>query len=634
MNIRSVARPQCRLPILLNATHFLEKHRCLAAMNISDHDTRLFLMNVDTMQSEYFAVPDKQQGPYGLSLGSDGRLYNGFFYGRIYRFDPDAKEFELVAEPFGGKKYRLAWGGFGSKAGRIYIGYYPTGEFAEYDIASGECRLIAPLPGEPFGVYANDFVELPDGRILVMLFGAHSEILIHQPASGRIDFRREITDPEKRAKPRSLCLLDDERVIYGTKDAIRVFNFVKGDWDADYASNTRDHFCSLKFHGGHLLASGYGNGGVHEITRQGSREIETGLHTGNRATGGAHEIAPDTFVCLGDNGLVAKFSRAKGPLATAQLDNVTDTGMNIHSLLKIPGRDLAVGSHFINSQIFSVDLDTGETHSSLNKVTSHAGQITCATALNGVVYLGVYGGANILAWLPDEPFVFGENPRLLCEIGHAQNRPMGLYNDGRLLYTVSRADYGELGGAISVIDPTDETCEVYRDFVPTQNPCCFFQHGDLFAGTTEIYGDQGSCPPKAENAVIFVWSATERKTVFSVAPWPGKSLRALAISPGGRLIGFGTEKYFVFDVRERSLSLHAWTEAAPSSGIFLDENRFLAAIPTEEEKSKVVLLELDSHTLHAQDETNDLRFFERLETGEILSTRNGAEIVKVCIGDH
>lgn len=626
MTITPIARPQCRLPIILNATHFLEKQRCLAAMNVSDHDTRLFLLNVDTMQSEFFPVPDGQQGPYGFSLGADGCLYNGFFYGRIYRFDPGTKEFALVAEPFGGKKYRLAWGGYGSKAGRIYVGYYPTGEFAEYDIASGKCRLIAPLPGEPFGVYANEFLELPDGRILVMLYGAHSEILLYQPTTGQIEFRREM---ENRSKIRSLCLLDDERVIYSAANAIRVFNFVEGDWEADHASDMPDFLSWLTFQDGRLLASGYEHGDVYEVSRDGLRRIATGLHSGNRATGGIHKVALDTFVCLGDNGLVAKFSWANGPLATAQLDNLTDTGMNIHSLLKIPERHLAVGSHFINSQIFSVNLDTGVTHSSLNKVTTHAGQITCATFLDGTVYLGVYGGAEILAWLPDEPFVFGRNPRQLCRIAHAQNRPMGLYNDGRLLYTVSRADYGELGGAISVINPSDGTCEVYRDFVPAQNPCAFFKHGGLFAGTTEIYGDQGSCLPEAEDAVIFVWSVAERKTVHSVVPWPGKTLRALAISPAGKLIGFGVEKYFLFDVDERTLTLRDWTEAAPSSGIFLDENRFLMAIPTGEENSKILLLELDANTTHTVDDTDALRFFERLETGEILASRNGAEIVKL-----
>jgi len=129
--------------------------------------------------------------------------------------------------------------------------------------------------------------------------------------------------------------------------------------------------------------------------------------------------------------------------------------------------------------------------------------------------------------------------------------------------------------------------------------------------------------------VIFVWSVAERKTVHSVVPWPGKTLRALAISPAGKLIGFGVEKYFLFDVDERTLTLRDWTEAAPSSGIFLDENRFLMAIPTGEENSKILLLELDANTTHTVDDTDALRFFERLETGEILASRNGAEIVKL-----
>jgi len=54
--------------------------------------------------------------------------------------------------------------------------------------------------------------------------------------------------------------------------------------------------------------------------------------------------------------LFARFSLADGSLETVQLGNLTSTGMNINSLRKDPGSNLAVGSHFITSQIFQVDL--------------------------------------------------------------------------------------------------------------------------------------------------------------------------------------------------------------------------------------------------------------------------------------
>lgn len=140
--------------------------------------------------------------------------------------------------------------------------------------------------------------------------------------------------------------------------------------------------------------------------------------------------------------------------------------MNINSLRKAPGSNLAVGSHFITSQIFQVDLETGVFSSSLNKVVTIAGQITCSVFLDGVVYLGVYGHALVLAYRRGEPFVFDKNPSTLAAVGHGQNRPMGIYSDGFRLYMVTQANYGELGVAITVIEPSDGRREVFHNFFP------------------------------------------------------------------------------------------------------------------------------------------------------------------------
>jgi len=637
LSIHPIARPELRLPLVNSLSVFLEKHRCLAAMNVSDEgrDTRIFLVNVDTLKSESFAVPDAQWGPYGFVEGTDGKLYAGFFYGRIYSFDPSTKKFECKADPFAGQpRSRLTWSGFASRAGRIYMGVYPTGEFTEYDIASGQFRTIVPLEGEPFGVYANQFEELPDGRILVMLYGSHGEILIYNPETRRIEERREITNRAWQSKSRSLCLLDDQRVLYSADETVKVFNFRTMDWEEDFLKNATDKLFWMKSIQGRFYAVGVEAGLVYELSRSGCRQIETGLHTGNRAAGGIHLIGPDRFACLGDNGLFARFSLTQGPLDTVQVDNRSSTGMNINSLRKDPASDRVIGSHFISSQIFQANLATGDSSSSLNKVVTVPGQITCSVFLEGVVYLGVYGKALILAYRPDEPFAFGENPRLVCKIGHGQNRPMGLYQDQGLLYTVTRAGYGLLGGAISVIDPAAGTCEVYRDFVPTQNPVSFFQHKDLLVGTTEIHGDQGSCLPEASEAVIFSWHTGQRATIHTCSPWNSKSLRALDISPSGTLIGFEFGKYFLYHVETQTCSVHPWEHADPGSGVFLDERRFLTAVPGSGQKSQVFLLDVEAHSVTQIEETEGLRLFEVLDSGEILASVEGSVVAKIKLHDH
>lgn len=633
MIITRIAQPDCRLPIVNNDTHFLSKSLCLASINFSSEgrDTRLFLTHVGNMESVWIPVPDHQTGPYGFALGNDDRLYVGFFYGRIYRFDPATRVFDLVAEPFGTKTYRLAWSACGSRAGKIYVGYYPTGEFAEYDTATGNCRIIAPLPDTTTGVYARQFLELPDGRILVKLWGAHSELIIYQPSNGQIEERFAMTHDERNSLLRSaLCLLDNKRVIYGSQHAIHTFNFHEGTREEDFLEDTPEAFSWLNSTQGRLMGVGASSGRVFALADNRWHQVETGLHSGNKVTGPIHEIAEETFVCQGDNGQVAKFSLEDGPLAITQIENISCRGLGIHSLEKLPDRPVVVGSHFINSQVFSVDMETGAAHSSLNKVLSDRGQITCSTSYEGVVYLGAYGNAHVLAWNPDEPFVYGENPRELCVVGHAQSRPMGLFHDDSRLYIATRAEYGELGGAISVINPRDGGCEVFRDFVPRQNPCSFFQYRDVFVGTTEIHGDQGSCLPEAANAVIFTWNPVEKKTVFSVSPWPAQSLGALALSAAGQMIGFGASQYYLFDVSQRSLRIGAWEHDAPTSGVFLDEERVLVSIPQTEGGSDIHLLHLANDSVSRVASGSEAwHFFSLLDTGEILATTNGSDIVKV-----
>ena len=636
LSIHPVARPEFRLPFVNSRNVFLESHRCLAAMNISDEgrDTRLFLVNVDTLESEWIRVPDAQWGPYGLVEGSDGKLYAGFFYGRIYSFDLATRKFDCKADPFAGQTPgRLTWAGAASRAGRIYMGVYPTGEFTEYDIASGHFHTVAPLEGTPFGVYANQFLELPDGRMMVMLYGARGEVLIYNPATRRIEARREIPCREWQSKSRSLCHLDDGRVIYAADKTLKTFNYQSMEWEDDFLTGLPDKFLWIESVAGRFYTAGLESDGVYEISRSGCRLIETGLSHGNRVHRGIHAIGDDRFACLGDNGQFVRFSLTTGPLDVVQIDNKSSTGMNINTLKKDPRSNRLIGSHFITSQIFQADLETGVSQSSLHKVVAVPGQITCSVFLEEVVYLGVYGRALIMAWRPELPFVFGENPRLVCQIGHGQNRPMALSQRGGLLYTATRANYGELGGAIAVINPSTGDCEVHRNFVPTQNPFCVFMHGDFLVGTTEIYGDQGSCPPEASDAVIFLWDTVQRCTTHTITPWKSKSLRALGISPSGTMIGFKSGRYFLYDVESMSCTVHPWNHADPGSGIFLDARRFLTVLPSGPHKARIFLLDVQTHTVSDLGETQTMRVFELLENGDVLASVEGSLIARISLQD-
>jgi len=621
ISFREVAQPESRLPLVNCPRVFMEKERLLATVNYSSdgRDTRLFLSNVDSLETEAIPVPDQQFQVYGFAQGADGRLYLGCSGGRIYSYDPTTKKFQLVADPFP-QGNRLTWGACASRAGRVYMGVYPTGAFTEYDIATGTHTVLSSLPEQTKGVYARDFLEMPDGRILLILMGAAPELIIYNPSTREFDLRKKITSKDAEiAGVGGLAVLDKDRVIYAASTTVKTFNTARGEWEDDFLTPVPEVLCWMAWIGETLFAAGAESGALYIVTRQGCTPVETGLYSGNRFAGRIDQVGPDRFIGLGDNGLLTRFSLHGEAPETRQIDTLTSRGLNLHFLKKDLESPVVIGSHFINSQIFRLNLESGQCQPSLDKITSTAGQVTCASFLDGVAYLGIYGQAILQAYHPGEPFAYGKNPRFLIKIGSEQNRPIGLANDGHRLFMATRAYYGVLGGAISEIDPKNGRCEVYRDFVPTQNPVSMFYHDGCLIGTTEIRGDQGSCLPQAENAVIYVWDTRIRQTRQTKVPWKAESLHGLALSPNGQLIGFEPNKYFLYDSASGDCAICDWSYGTAHSGIFLDDRRCLIAVPGKTPgKHTLLLLDITEKTTSSLGEIEPIRLFERLGSGEIL----------------
>lgn len=578
MEIKFISQPESRLPIINNPTLYLKEQQKLAAINYSNEgsDSRLFLIDVTTLESEWVQIPDQQYGAYGFCLGSDGNLYMGFASGQIYRYFPKGKRFECLMNPFPGMG-KLTWGGGASSRGRIYMGVYPTGEITEYDIASRESFLIAPYGNEGVtGVYPRDMIELPDGNMLFLFFGAQSSLQIYDPVRQTIIHKEEITDAAKKINVRSAMVLDQERVIYTSATALVVYNFLHREWETPMISGLDESIFSLCHYQGMLLGAGRGTGIIYKIEQGKIVPFMDAPPHGNLMSGGIH-ITPDeklTMVC--DNGLVLQRD-VSGEVKSKQVANTSNKGMRIHMLVKDENSDMIVGSHFINSQIFKVDMQTGETSSSLYKITSTGGQVTCGVFYQHKCYLGVYGKAVFMEYDPSEKFCFQKNPRILAYCGQEQNRPIGMERVGQYLYMATRANYGVLGGAICRLDLETEEVEVFRHFAGAQNPVSFFydRSTGLFVGTTHHDGDQGSCVPVEPSACLYVWDPESCNLVRKLVPWETRNLRGEDISPDGTLVGFGEDKYFLYHVGSDSLQVRESKHPAPISVKFLDDESLL-----------------------------------------------------------
>ena len=629
IRIEDVARPSCRMPIINNPTIFMSDLGLLAAVNYSDakKDTNLYLVDVRAMQCRKYSVPDAQYGAYGFVRGSDGNLYLGFFGGKIYMFDMAARSFSMVAHPF---PDRLVWGGGASQMGKIYMGVYSTGEFCEYDILTRKYDVFAPMPKDSLSHYASEFAELPGGRILVYIQGAKPTFVLYDPASKRIE-KKYALDLHAKAS-RSLAALDSERVIFSSGDAVKVFNIVAGSFESDLLSKIPESFHYLNRCGEAFTAVSLSSGGMYRFDRNGYALLKDKLADNNVPSGGVHAVDSRTYACVGDNGLFTRFDSETGREEHLQLPNETSCGMNLQMLKKDPHSHFVVGSHFINSQVFCLNLETKVSVSSLSKVVAHPGQINCATFLDGLCYLGSYGHANILVYDPRRPFECNRNPRLVGASGHEQNRPVAIANDGRLVYMATKANYQTLGGAITVLDPAAGAIEVYRDFVESQNPTAMFYHASgVLAGATQTFGDMRTHAPKAKNAVIYVWDTRRRKTAHMAAPWEADTLPAQALSPSGTLIGFAADRYYLFSLADFSCKTVATGLKSVSGGLFLDDKLFLGCCRAAAGGGQAFfVLDIESNSAREICPADETRIFEMISPREIL-VNHGEYMVKKLV---
>jgi hypothetical protein len=625
--IKDFASPVTRMPFVNSPSIYMADIGVLGAVCYSDvgEDSHLFLIDVEKMKEERFPLPRGEKGAYGFARGADGNLYLGKALGKILRFDMRRKRLTVAAHPF--KDGQWIWGGGASSRGRIYMGVYPTGEFAEYDIASGRCRNIRPKLKRGVAHYACRFLELPDGNMLVGVGGGEFSLFVHNPrtralmkifsgdAGGRLD-----------AFPFLHAFYDEHSIIVDSKKGLLLFEWKKRIFRT-LVRRTPEKVLAIQRAGKEFFGIGYPTGTLYRIGRRTCEAVKTEFPNGNRLLA-AHQISGDEFCGLGDNGLFMRFSTATGRKRCLQVRNSTRTGMAIQFLKASPNGKRVVGAHFINMQMYVINARSGSSRSSLNKIAPYSGQVCCGTFIKEAFYLGSYTRAVLHALDVKGAFRYGCNPRTIGEIGHEQNRPVAMTNDNALVYIATKADYGILGGALSVLNPETDAVRVYRDFVPGQNPtsCYFYAPTRCLVGTTESFADMRTRAPEAKAAVVYVWDTKRKRTLHTSSPWKSDGLYGYGFSDDGKLIGFTDKRYFVFDVRTHDYTVRDWTHGAVTKGIFLNNVDFYGATRTH-----LFRLNVETGRVALVARTENTFVLEKLSDRVILFNYRGSRIRKLVV---
>ncbi|UAL50184.1 WD40 repeat domain-containing protein [Metabacillus dongyingensis] len=200
-----------------------------------------------------------------------------------------------------------------------------------------------------------------------------------------------------------------------------------------------------------------------------------------------------------------------------------------------------------------------------NKITSFSGfgQAENMISTDKYLYLGVYSGGYIYRYDPDLPYEHDPsnadaaiNPKRLFTLKpHGQDRPFGFAEGDGKVFIGTVPDYGQLGGALTILDEANDHYEVFRNVVNSQSVISLQYKNNLVYGGTSVSGGLGVVPSEKE-AKLFIFDPSSNQKIYEGTPLPGeKAIGALAFDKDGFLWGMSPGKIFKFDPKTKEVLL-------------------------------------------------------------------------------
>lgn len=540
---------------------------CVYAVVAGDN-TKLNVIDVRTRESIKTIPLPGASGGWGATTASDGSIYIGSYNnGRLYRYEPAADRMTDLGQPIPGEGliYHLVPG----ENGVIYGGTYPNAHLFSYsptegvvdygrmdptekyvrsvaydhdhgylfagigaraglirvDLETGERTNILPdsLAGYAF-VYDLDYVG---GKLMVKLHnGPDIKLAVFDPVSGEqepiIDGSTGETAGTVPIVSRGTSPLGpDGRSVYYTAGG-------GGIWVYDIPTRTTK---PIMIDGAPAAVDGAGIGFAW-LPADGdpSRQVLYGL-AGNYA-GRAFTFDPQ-------GPSLEKYSLPfeKVPVDLSQVYAGADGDGKVYA------------SAYINGDLGVYDPATGGLEQ-----FPRLGQVEGWTWHEGKLYIGTYPNGNLLEYDPQKPWGNG-NPRQLASLAaeHKQNRPTAMLAAGDKLFAGTTPDYGEHGGALTMVDLAGGEYAVHRHIVENQTVSSLALVGDVLFGGTSIAGGGGTTPVATE-ATLFTADPDTGEKTGEFVPVPGAySINALLVGPDGDLWGLADGTLFVLDPETREV---------------------------------------------------------------------------------
>lgn len=503
------------------------------------------------------AVLDGAAGAWGTVVAPDGVVYVGSWdNGHLYRYEPGSGTAEDLGRPIESETY--IWRIDVDDRGRIYGGTYPSGALFRYDPRSGEVRDYGRIAdGSDYGrsvAVDGDTVYVGLGSERARLFAVDAE-------SGD---REEIELPAEYR---------DHTFIYSLEvrgGLLFVWVTTPNDPLLVLDTATRQFIDDLGPAAGSVSVSPvHGREPLYYVAADGTwrwydprtgdvgttpvSDSYTARSFGwvHRAGAGARPSSardyPGHTLAMADYlGRLWYYNPRTGAHETVDTP-IEGAPANVQSIGVGPDGKVYV-SGYQSGGLAVVDPATSE---SIQFPAGTVGQVEGMHTHGDKLYLGVYTGSVLLAFDPSLPFDYGTNPYTIAVLEEdGQDRPFAWTSAGDLVATGTVPGYGDLGGALTLIDPSTDDYHVHRDVVPEQSITALTSLDGQVVGGTSVWGGLG-VPPTQSDAVLFGWdtggSPGGGTKAWEVVPVTGeRAITGLTVTPDGHVWGVTVGKVFEY----------------------------------------------------------------------------------------
>jgi 6-phosphogluconolactonase (cycloisomerase 2 family) len=557
--------PHSRLPFVnaeIERTEFAAEPHLVSSIWGGTPGGKIYFWNPDTGSKAVRDLPDGLPGAYMLRTGSDGSLYLGCGNGDLYRYVPSSDAFQaLVQDELKG----ITWGG--CVTDRYAVWAASPGHVGVYDYREDKLvKVFRPMDTEePTALYGHRAAATPDGRVVVALDVPQARFVFLELGSMEV-VSLTPSHLEGVGSTGDLTFWDNETVVAFVGSELHVMSYpdlqLKHRIPRPAAGGVGGRACMV---GGRFYAYCAADGGLYSLDPHGGgwEIVVEELTSGGIAT--LHPWGED-IGCLHVSGVTATYRPASG--AVDRLDLESTGPMLAHALCAVPNENLVVGAPFINQRFWTIDLDSGDGRD-CGQAAPGGGQINQIIwePITRRALLSSYTSASVTAFDPSSPPDWPNNPTLLASANSEhQMRPMALQHDGEFVWMATSPEYGNLGGALSRIDPRTGAIKIWRHLVQDQkvNALALDPERRRVYCSTEIYGDANSAPPTQTTGYLVAFDMDELEIVRQQPINENSpSVRVDVVLPNGNVLAHQEGRFYAWNAEEGSL-----TELGPVPNAF------------------------------------------------------------------